>query len=99
MQWRAAEYMRSLRRPRDLGRERLLRYVLRPAVAQERIQKTAEGLVRITLKKAWSDGTVSHGALRRRGGQREPAALACGANSAEHQARKGGEGDRRRAQA
>ena len=43
----------------DGGRERLLRYVLRPAVAQERIQKTEQGLVRITLKKPWSDGTVA----------------------------------------
>ncbi len=41
------------------GRERLLRYVLRPAVAQERIQRTEEGLVRIALKKPWSDGTVA----------------------------------------
>ncbi len=41
------------------GRERLLRYVLRPAVAQERLQKTEQGLVRIALKKAWSDGTVA----------------------------------------
>ena len=41
------------------GRERLLRYVLRPAVAQERIQRTEQGLVRIALKKPWSDGTVA----------------------------------------
>jgi hypothetical protein len=43
----------------DGGRERLLRYVLRPPVAQERIQKTEQGLIRIALKKAWSDGTVA----------------------------------------
>jgi hypothetical protein len=43
----------------DGGRERLLRYVLRPAVAQERIQKTEQGLIRIALKKPWSDGTVA----------------------------------------
>ena len=41
------------------GRERLLRYILRPPFAQERVQKTAEGLVRIALKKRWSDGTVA----------------------------------------
>jgi hypothetical protein len=36
-----------------------LRYVLRPSVAQEHVQKTSEGLVRIALKKPWSDGTVA----------------------------------------
>ena len=41
------------------GRERLLRYILRPSVAQEHVQKTSEGLVRIVLKKPWSDGTVA----------------------------------------
>ena len=41
------------------GRERLLRYILRPSVAQEHVQKTAEGLVRIALKKPWSDGTTA----------------------------------------
>ena len=43
------------------GRERLLRYVLRPSVAQERVQKTAEGLVRIALEKPWSDGNHVEG--------------------------------------
>jgi hypothetical protein len=33
------------------GREALLRYVLRPAVAQERVELRPDGLVRITLKK------------------------------------------------
>ena len=33
--------------------------VLRPPLAQERLQQRADGLVRITLKKAYSDGTVA----------------------------------------
>jgi hypothetical protein len=37
----------------------LLRYVLRPPVAQERVEQRADGLVRITLKKAYSDGTIA----------------------------------------
>jgi hypothetical protein len=50
------------------GREALLKYdpgksptgdILRPAVAQERILRGKEGLVRITLKRAFSDGTVA----------------------------------------
>ena len=41
------------------GREALLRYVLRPEVAQERLEPRAFGLVRITLKKAYTDGTVA----------------------------------------
>src|SRR4029453_11347082 len=40
------------------GREALLRYVLRPPVAQERVEQRPEGLVRITLKKASHDGTI-----------------------------------------
>jgi len=39
------------------GRERLLRYVLRPPVAYERIEHRPEGLVRIALKRAFRDGT------------------------------------------
>jgi hypothetical protein len=48
------------------GREALLKYVLRPAVAQEspfgdhearRVTRGPDGLVRITLKKPFSDGT------------------------------------------
>jgi hypothetical protein len=42
-----------------VGREALLRYVLRPPVAQERVEQRGDGLVRITLKKAYSDGTVA----------------------------------------
>jgi hypothetical protein len=41
------------------GREALLRYVLRPPVAQERVDLRPDGLVRITLKKAYADGTVA----------------------------------------
>jgi hypothetical protein len=41
------------------GREALLRYVLRPAVAQERVELRPDGLVRITLKKAYADGTIA----------------------------------------
>jgi hypothetical protein len=41
------------------GREALLRYVLRPPVAQERVEQRADGLVRITLKKAYADGTIA----------------------------------------
>ena len=42
-----------------LGREALCKYVLRPAVAQERITHGPDGLVRITLKKPFADGTVA----------------------------------------
>ena len=41
------------------GREALLRYVLRPPVAQERVEQRPHGLVRITLKKAYTDGTIA----------------------------------------
>ena len=41
------------------GREALLRYVLRPPIAQERVEALPDGLVRITLKKAYADGTVA----------------------------------------
>ena len=41
------------------GREALLRYVLRPPVAQERLEQRPFGLVRISLKKAYADGTVA----------------------------------------
>jgi len=36
-----------------------LRYVLRPSVAQERVEQRPDGLVRITLKKAYTDGTIA----------------------------------------
>ena len=41
------------------GREALLRYVLRPPVAQERVEQRPLRLVRITLKKAYADGTIA----------------------------------------
>jgi putative transposase len=41
------------------GREARLRYVLRPPLAQERLLQRPDGLVRITLKKAYRDGTVA----------------------------------------
>jgi hypothetical protein len=41
------------------GREALLRYALRPPIAQERVTHGPEGLVRVTLKKPWSDGPVA----------------------------------------
>ncbi len=41
------------------GREALLRYVLRPPIAQERLEQRPDRLVRITLKKAYSDGTLA----------------------------------------
>jgi hypothetical protein len=41
------------------GREALLRYVLRPPLAQDNIEPGQEGLVRITLKKPYADGTVA----------------------------------------
>ena len=43
----------------DAGREALLRYVLRPPIAQERVVKGPDGLVRIVLKKRFSDGTLA----------------------------------------
>jgi hypothetical protein len=41
------------------GRENLLRYVLRPPIAYERIEHRPEGLVRIALKRAFADGTLA----------------------------------------
>jgi hypothetical protein len=41
------------------GREALLRYVLRPPIAQERLEARSDGLVRIPLKRAFADGTVA----------------------------------------
>ena len=41
------------------GREALLRYVLRPPIAQERLEQRPDGLLRTTLKKAYTDGTVA----------------------------------------
>jgi hypothetical protein len=41
------------------GREALLRYVLRAPIGQERLERRPDGLVRITLKRAWADGTIA----------------------------------------
>lgn len=41
------------------GREALLRYVLRPPIAQDKIEHRQDGLVRIVLKKPYADGTVA----------------------------------------
>ena len=41
------------------GREALLRYVLRPPLAQERLELRPDGLVRLGLKRAYADGTVA----------------------------------------
>jgi hypothetical protein len=41
------------------GREALLKYVLRPPVANERVTHGPDGLVRIALKKPFADGTVA----------------------------------------
>jgi hypothetical protein len=41
------------------GREALLRHVLRPPIAQERLEPRPDGLVRITLNKAYTDGTFA----------------------------------------
>src|SRR5450432_266500 len=43
----------------ELGRENLFKYVLRPPIAQEHVTLTADGLVAVTLKKPFRDGTVS----------------------------------------
>ena len=41
------------------GREALVRYALRPALAQERLQLLPSGLVRIALRRPFRDGTVA----------------------------------------
>jgi hypothetical protein len=40
------------------GLEQLARYVLRPPIAQERLSRTPDGRVLLTLKAEWSDGTT-----------------------------------------
>jgi hypothetical protein len=47
--WHAATQAGALH---PAGPEALLRYVLRPPVAQERVELRPDGLVRINLKKA-----------------------------------------------
>ncbi len=41
------------------GKEALCKYILRPPVAQDRIQLVADDLVRLTLKRPFSDGTFA----------------------------------------
>jgi len=41
------------------GLEQLARYVLRPPIAQDRLTRTADGRVFLTLKAEWSDGTTA----------------------------------------
>ncbi len=41
------------------GKEALCKYILRPPVAQERVQLVADDLVRLTLKRPFSDGTFA----------------------------------------
>jgi hypothetical protein len=38
--------------------ERLCRYTLRPPLAQERLQRTSEGEIWLTLRHRWADGTT-----------------------------------------
>jgi hypothetical protein len=44
---------RSTRR----GREHLVQYVLRPALAQQRLARLSDGRVVLTLPRPWRDGT------------------------------------------
>jgi hypothetical protein len=39
--------------------ERLVRYLARPPVANERLQLRPDGRVRLELKTPWSDGTTA----------------------------------------
>ncbi len=57
------------------GREALLRYILRPPVAQERIARGPDNLVRIALKKPFSDGSPVAAVRLRRPGDRGPVAV------------------------
>ncbi|MEP6655087.1 MAG: transposase, partial [Myxococcales bacterium] len=41
------------------GRRALIKYVLRPPIANERLQITPDGIVRLLLKKAFRDGTAA----------------------------------------
>ncbi|WP_434041539.1 MULTISPECIES: transposase [Sorangium] len=41
------------------AREALLRYVLRPPIAKERVEPQQDGLVRQSLKRAFADGAVA----------------------------------------
>jgi hypothetical protein len=41
----------------ERGREALIKYVLRPPIAQERVRPGPDGMVRLVLKREFSDGT------------------------------------------
>ena len=41
------------------GKERLIRYVLRPSISNERLKRRSDGDYEYHLKKRWSDGTES----------------------------------------
>jgi hypothetical protein len=41
------------------ARRRSLKYILRPPLAQDRVQLVAGDLVRLTLKRPFNDGTVA----------------------------------------
>ncbi|WP_373372306.1 transposase [Sorangium atrum] len=41
------------------AREALLRYVLRPPIANERVEPQQDGLVRLSRRRAFADGTVA----------------------------------------
>ncbi|WP_437328882.1 transposase [Sorangium sp. So ce381] len=41
------------------AREALLRYVLRPPIANERVEPQQDGLVQLSLKRAFAHGTVA----------------------------------------
>ena len=44
---------------RDAGdRERLCRYLARPALARNRLEETSAGLIRVIFKRLWADGTA-----------------------------------------
>jgi hypothetical protein len=43
----------------ETGREALVRYALRPPLAQERLTRASDDLVRLTLKRPFSDGTFA----------------------------------------
>jgi Putative transposase len=54
--------LRAATRPGALhgaGREALLRYVLRPSIAQQRLERAHSDVMRITLKRAYADGTLA----------------------------------------
>ena len=40
------------------GRERLRRYLARPALARTRLEETPGGRIRVTFKRPWADGTA-----------------------------------------